>query len=272
MYCKEGSLVRNLVNHQLFIETAENLNVYHKEAGIFVIKSQSKDQIEYDFINKKIVSLSFVNPKLIDKIEKFIPKISAISQVNEFEDKVGIHLIEFSYRNKRLSISCPTCKSYFIYDLNQLYPISFSLNNNFEWKTFPEISKAHKIIEENLLVGKLSNCTIGTGDLHAYTIGTGDRTIGTGDLHAYTIGTGDRNSPTSPWFMTIAINCDNGWEDASIRLYPNGTYDILKLERDYNPKDLSTPTSFSFIILISIVILIVFAIILFVIKVSIKNV
>jgi len=239
-------------NIRLLIQTTGATNVKHEETRVFKLESQPREYVNYDFIDKSIVSLSFANPILIDKIEKFVPKISDVPQVTEFRNNVGIHFIEFG--NNRLSIheefSCPTCESYFIYDLSQLFPTSYSLDNNFEWKTFPEISKAHKTIEENLLIGELSNCSIGTGDMHTYTI------------------VNYHNSPTDSWFMTVALKCDGGtrWKDASIRLNPNGTHDRLEIKMDYHPKTQSRPISSNSIILTSIIILIILAIVALIIK------
>ena len=239
----------NLEATKFFIETTGATDVKHKQINIFELKSKPREYLNYNFIDQQIESLSFANPLLINKLSLFIPKSSSISQIDEFKNHVGINYV--GLQNNRLSIhedfSCPTCESYFTYDLDQLFSTTYSLDNNFEWKTFPEISKAHKIIEQNLLVDELSNCTIGTGDMHTYTIVS-------------------HNSPTDSWLMTIALKCDgdSGWKDASIRLNPDGIYD--RLEIGMNPKTQSMPISSNSIIVTSLIIFVILFIVVLVIK------
>jgi hypothetical protein len=94
----------------------------------------------------------------------------------------------------------------------------YLLSNNIEWHEFPEIKQAHRVVEDHLLVGELSGCSIGWGDMHAYT---------TASFH---------DSPEGPWNMTVALICEDGWKDASVRINPDGSYENLGIWMEYNSK------------------------------------
>ena len=249
-YKKHIQNFENLEATKFFIETTGATNVKHKQKNLFELESKPREYLNYNFIDGQIDSLSFANSLLINELSLFIPKSSSISQIDEFKKHVGINFVEL--QNNRLSIhedfSCPTCESYFTYDLDQLFSTTYSLDNNFEWKTFPGVQRAHTIIKENLLINELSNCTIATGDMHTYTIVR---------FH---------NSPSDSWFMTVALKCDGGtrWKDALIRLNPDGTYDRLEIQIDYHPK--TKPKSTNIILYISILLVLIIGIILLFIK------
>jgi hypothetical protein len=91
----------------------------------------------------------------------------------------------------------------------------YLLSNDIEWKAFPEIGQAHTIIREHLLVGEYSLCQIGSGEMHGYT---------TASFH---------DSPEEPWFLTVALQCQDGWRDASVKIYPDGSYEKLEIVTRY---------------------------------------
>ncbi|MBM3129258.1 MAG: hypothetical protein FJ009_11630 [Chloroflexi bacterium] len=104
------------------------------------------------------------------------------------------------------------------YNANTKLVYEYLLPNSIQWSEFPEIERMHQIIEENLLVGNLSNCKIGKDDRHAYT-----------RMQMTTAG--------DVWMnFSVALLCDDGWKDASVRLYPNGTYDQLVIQYEYKNK------------------------------------
>jgi hypothetical protein len=91
----------------------------------------------------------------------------------------------------------------------------YLLSNDIGWEEFPEIKQAHQIIEAQLLVGELKGCTIGHGKMHAYTAA---------EFH---------DADTDPWNLTVALQCPDGWRDASIRIHPDGSYDNLQIITKY---------------------------------------
>ncbi len=93
----------------------------------------------------------------------------------------------------------------------------YMLSNDIDWHEFPEIKVAHQVIEEHLLVGEYSNCSIGHGEHHGYTAA---------QFH---------DSLTSPWFLTVAIKCNKDLKDALIHINSDGSYD--RLEFQYEPKN-----------------------------------
>lgn len=94
----------------------------------------------------------------------------------------------------------------------------YVLSNDIEWQTFPEIRQAHKAIEEHLLVGTLANCSIGRGQEHSYT---------SADFH---------DTPTGPWYMTVALICNDGWKDAFVQINDDGSYARLEIRYEYKNK------------------------------------
>jgi hypothetical protein len=95
------------------------------------------------------------------------------------------------------------------------------------WETLPEIAQAHRIVEKNLPQGELSNCVIGRGDMHAYTVG---------DYRGVKLP--DRR-------ITVALRCDTGshWKDVALILHPDGTYDHLRVEFDNQATPAPAPGS-----------------------------
>lgn len=94
----------------------------------------------------------------------------------------------------------------------------YTLSNDMDWQEFPEIKQAHRAIEENLLVGELSDCSIGHGEMHSYTSAA---------FH---------DSLEMPWNLTVALICEDGWKDASVKINNDGSDADLKIVREYNNK------------------------------------
>ena len=91
----------------------------------------------------------------------------------------------------------------------------YLLSNDIDWQEFPEIKQAHQIIEKYLLVGDLSACKIGHGEMHAYT---------TTLFH---------DEPAQPWRMTVALICADHWKDASVQINADGSYEKLEISSNY---------------------------------------
>lgn len=92
---------------------------------------------------------------------------------------------------------------------------AYLLSNNIEWQEFPEIEQAQQIIKKHLLVGDLSDCMIGQGDMHSYTT------------------TQFFDEPGQPWRMTVALICGDRWKDAYVQINPDGTFEQLKIITNY---------------------------------------
>jgi hypothetical protein len=92
----------------------------------------------------------------------------------------------------------------------------YILSNDIDWQEFPEIKQAHTVIKEHLLVGSLSGCSIGHGEMHSYTSAT------------------LLDFPKRPWYLTVALICDDGWKDATVQINSDGSYERLAIEREYN--------------------------------------
>ncbi len=87
----------------------------------------------------------------------------------------------------------------------------YSLSNNLDWLEFPEIKLAHKAIEEELLVGRLASCSIGRSNMHSYTVA---------NFH---------DSPTGPWYLTVALICDDGMKEAYVQINNDGSHERLQI-------------------------------------------
>lgn len=98
----------------------------------------------------------------------------------------------------------------FVLDLVMRY----SLSNDRIWQAYPEIALAHGAIRNNLLVGDLAGCAIGTGEGHAYTTASGETEQG-------------------PWYITVALQCPDGWKDAFVQINKDGSFEKLAIQTEY---------------------------------------
>lgn len=94
----------------------------------------------------------------------------------------------------------------------------YTLSNAVDWQEFPEIKLAHKAIEAELLVGTLARCSISRGSMHSYTDAA---------FH---------DTPTGPWYLTVALTCDDGWKDAFVQINNDGSHERLAVRYEYNNK------------------------------------
>jgi hypothetical protein len=85
---------------------------------------------------------------------------------------------------------------------------SYTLSSDITWEEFPEIKRAHEIIEEYLLVGDLSNCTIMHGE------------------HAFTSGLKYVNTSNS-WDVTVGLICGDRLRDAFVQIHEDGSFEHL---------------------------------------------
>jgi hypothetical protein len=199
-----------------------------------------KDYLTYNFIDNSIKSFHYENPKLIENLDILFPNITEIPQIEEFKRNNGITYVE--YEDHRLVFHAQT--SSLTYDVNENVFPSYLLDNKFKWETFPDISKAHSIIKEKLLVGELSTCTIGTGYENGY---TEVRTI-------------YEQNP----YVKVNLECDGGTDDveskvAIVILHSDGTYEGLQILEDY-PQHNRMLGNLGLIIVILILILIIYKI------------
>lgn len=120
----------------------------------------------------------------------------------------------------------------------------YLLPNSAELEKFPEIKKAHEIVEKNLLIGELSDCTIGREGGHSYTLV---------QFH---------DNENTPWYITVALHCEKGWKDAYLQLNQDDSYERLEIRMDYN---VIKPQGFDFesgsLIIITLILLLVIIIV-----------
>lgn len=214
-----------------------------EEDNLFLLRPTSRDVLGYKILESSIEKFSSIKPSLIQNSGLFLPQTRENAQIQEFEEKIGINYVEFESNIIRIykESECPTCGPYVVIGFDNNLAGPYSLDNDFEWNTFPEVSVAHKIIEENLLVGNFSDCVIGKGKHHDYTISN------------YI-----RKSEKDHWFFNIALKCEKEptWNDAFIRLNPDGTYERLEIERDRQPLKGQNENSYFYLIIISVVIIV----------------
>lgn len=91
----------------------------------------------------------------------------------------------------------------------------YILSNDTDWREFPEIAQAHRIVVDNILVGALSSCSIGHGKMHAYTV------------------TRFHDTQTGPWYLTVAVQCPDGWKDANVQINADGSFERLEIGGSY---------------------------------------
>ena len=72
--------------------------------------------------------------------------------------------------------------------------------------------------QDELLVGTLASCSISRGDMHSYTDAT---------FH---------DTPTGPWYLTVALTCDDGWKDAFVQINNDGSHERLEIRYESNNK------------------------------------
>lgn len=92
------------------------------------------------------------------------------------------------------------------------YVTEYQLANDIKWQEFPELGRAHDLIEEQLLVGEYSNCSIGQDPLRSYTMV---------QFH---------DSATDAWLISVSVVCGDDWKSAFVKLNPDGTYERLHME------------------------------------------
>lgn len=90
----------------------------------------------------------------------------------------------------------------------------YSLSNDIPWQEYPEIAMAHQALHSSLLVGSLAGCAVGSGEMHGYTLGTWE-------------------PGTGPWHMTVALQCPEGWKDASVQINPDGSFEKAAIQTEY---------------------------------------
>lgn len=84
--------------------------------------------------------------------------------------------------------------------------------NSLELESFPEITLAHRIIQEQLLTGKWSHCSINKQGW-AYNNTTGYRLMETSET----------------WSLDVALECNGEWKIANIKLNPDESYERLEI-------------------------------------------
>lgn len=209
----------------------------------------------YDIIYSDDLALSYVTDGSIelgiygegdalnydDVINAFKDKVVEIennSRIQEFITKLHPNSCSLIDVNARMTSSDGDWIEYH----QTGYVRQYLLPNSIDWEQFPEIKQAHEIIEQNLLVDELSDCSIGTGAMHSYTTASNYEGIG-------------------PWYITVALICGDEWKDACLQLNQDGSYERLSIEGSYDVEyhgGISNDLLFMIIILIICIIVATF--------------
>lgn len=216
VFTENNSVLLRIIYGQTYMRlTIDNYSyefpvMVKEEDGMMNIYNKGIDYLNYNFIKGSIDSFQFENPKLIRNLDLFLPNITKIPQIEEFKRNKRIKYM--AYGNERLVLRSDAGS--LTYDTHRNITSSYILYNDFKWETFPEIAKAHSIIKEKLLVGELSNCSIGTGYAYGYT-----------QMEYYNL------NPSYPLSIKVALKCDEGTKrkEAFIKLNSNGTYERLEI-------------------------------------------
>ena len=180
---------------------------------------KDSNYISYNNVNDSLESFVFFDPVLIDGIELFVPLTAPIEQVKELNQNVGIDRLDQCYSKLQVYVNQRRQKKYrggFTYEFSRGIISEFSLPNDFVWVTFPDIARAHRIVEEELLKEDFLDCQIA---VHSYTKGS----YHPGHLAICSI--------------TFPLKCGGQIKSctASLRLFSDGTYDRLKIQLEYCP-------------------------------------
>jgi len=134
------------------------------------------------------------NPRVMEFISKLGPLVGSLAHNTELRTENG--RIEYSFSSGQVR--------------------GYLLPNALEWKQFPEIEMAHKIIEKQLLRDELADCIIGKGEKveegHSYTLA---------QFH---------DSDNEPWYLRVALVCQDRVEEAVVNVNPDGSYELLGID------------------------------------------
>lgn len=84
--------------------------------------------------------------------------------------------------------------------------------NDLDLAAFPELQIAHHAIQEQLLVGEWTHCSINKGTWS----------------HSLTSGHRWYDNP-NPWWLEVDLDCNGEWRVASIKINPDGSYERLEI-------------------------------------------
>jgi hypothetical protein len=214
-------LPKNFSNYQIVYSDDLTLS-YAKDGSIKILDGGEEKIFEYD--------------EVIDTFESRVQEIENNARVQEFITKLNPTTGFLIDVNARISVN----DGWIEYSQYSKLVRGYLLPNAINWSQFPEIKQAHEIIEQNLLINELSNCSIGKDGGHSYT---------TANFHDF---------EDSPWYLTVALICDCGWKDAFLQLNSDGSYERLEIESDWCNLESNNTPGFELILVLIAVVLVLF--------------
>jgi hypothetical protein len=87
----------------------------------------------------------------------------------------------------------------------------YALPNAIDWSGFPEMKRAHRIVEENLAAINSKDCYIPKTGLPSATVGK-------------------QWGPENPaWFIDVPLTCPDSLKTASVKINPDGSFEWLRI-------------------------------------------
>lgn len=168
---------------------------FHVDGSVDMIYGYDRENLSYD--------------GAIGYFKGRINEIESNPRAREFILRMGPDKVALTNTNARIEAG----DNHIEFNQYYNYVRGFSFPSSMEWENYPEIGMSHDIIERELLVGELSRCKIGKEGHHSYTLSQWRQNEGT-------------------FFITVALQCPSGWQDAFIRMEPDGSYDRLEISTD----------------------------------------
>jgi hypothetical protein len=146
------------------IKTGINGLILEVQSAFKNPSGRSRDVVGYEISTGQFTTLQFTSPNLISRLNEYAFQLKAIDRVQEFLTKAApILSAEIPPWNSRVVLHAKTARLEYVYRYNSVY--TYALPNNIQWDAFPEISQAHRIIQQKLASGpeEFRNCEVGHG-------------------------------------------------------------------------------------------------------------
>jgi hypothetical protein len=131
-----------------------------------------RQSLDYNLSEDEIFKFKIRSPKMLNNADIFQTNIWDIPQFIEFKKYYSVDWISLEKSNLKIGMidSRGYLTRYVIYNVEGEIITGYNLGNQNTWLSLPEIQMAHKIINEELLVGVYSQSLIDTNYRHNFTI------------------------------------------------------------------------------------------------------